>query len=234
MKNITHIFFDLDHTLWDTDKNAKESLQEIHQEIKILENFNVPFELFHSTYQKHNDILWKKYAKHEVTKSDVRINRFKYSLEELNIFDDNINEFFASHFVSRTPLKKNLIEGAIELMDYVKDRYTLSIITNGFKEVQYIKMEESGLSKYFSHIFISEEVGYNKPSPDIFKHAMETSGAINAENCLMIGDSLEADILGAINAGMKAVYLCPESKNESTENNFITVNSLAEIKTILK
>jgi putative hydrolase of the HAD superfamily len=234
MKNITHIFFDLDHTLWDTDKNAKESLQEIHQEIKILENFNVPFELFHSTYQKHNDILWKKYAKHEVTKSDVRINRFKYSLEELNIFDDTINEFFASHFVIRTPLKKNLIEGAIELMDYVKDRYTLSIITNGFKEVQYIKMEESGLSKYFSHIFISEEVGYNKPSPDIFKHAMETSGAINAENCLMIGDSLEADILGAINAGMKAVYLCPESKNESTENNFITVNSLAEIKTILK
>ena len=234
MKNITHIFFDLDHTLWDTDKNAKESLQEIHQEIKIQENFNVSFELFHATYQKHNDILWKKYAKHEVSKSDVRINRFKYSLEELNIFDDNINEFFASHFVSRTPLKKNLIEGAIELMDYVKDRYTLSIITNGFKEVQYIKMEESGLSKYFSHVFISEEVGYNKPSPDIFKHAMQTSGAINAENCLMIGDSLEADILGAINAGMKAVYLSHESKNESTENNFITVNSLEEIKTILK
>ena len=234
MKNITHIFFDLDHTLWDTDKNAKESLQEIHQEIKIQENFNVPFDLFHATYQKHNDLLWKKYAKHEVSKSDVRINRFKYSLEELNIFDDNINEFFASHFVSRTPLKKNLIEGAIELMDYVKDRYTLSIITNGFKEVQYIKMEESGLSKYFSHIFISEEVGHNKPSPDIFKHAMQTSGASIAENCLMIGGSLEADILGAINAGMKAVYLCPESKNESTENNFITVNSLAEIKTILK
>lgn len=234
MKNITHIFFDLDHTLWDTDKNAKESLQEIHQEIKIQENFNVSFDLFHATYQKHNDILWKKYAKHEVTKSDVRINRFKYSLEELNIFDDNINEFFASHFVSRTPLKKNLIEGAIELMDYVKDRYTLSIITNGFKEVQYIKMEESGLSKYFSHIFISEEVGHNKPSPDIFKHAMQTSGASIAENCLMVGDSLEADILGAINAGMKAVYLCPESKNKSTENNFITVNSLEEIKTILK
>ena len=234
MKNITHIFFDLDHTLWDTDKNAKESLQEIHQEIKIQESFNVSFDLFHATYQKHNDILWKKYAKHEVTKSEVRINRFKYSLEELNIFDDNINEFFASHFVSRTPLKKNLIEGAIELMDYVKDRYTLSIITNGFKEVQYIKMEESGLSKYYKHIFISEEVGHNKPSPDIFKHAMQTSGAINAKNCLMIGDSLEADIIGAINAGMKAVYLSPEIKNESSENNFITVNSLEEIKTILK
>ncbi len=233
MKNITHIFFDLDHTLWDTDKNAKESLQEIHQEIKIQENFNVSFDLFHATYQKHNDILWKKYAKHEVSKSDVRINRFKYSLEELNIFNDNINEFFASHFVSRTPLKKNLIEGAIELMDYVKDRYTLSIITNGFKEVQYIKMEESGLSKYFSHVFISEEVGYNKPSPDIFKHAMQTSGASIAENCLMIGDSLEADILGAIKAGMKAVYLNPESKN-ATENDFITVKSLKEIKTILK
>ena len=234
MKNITHIFFDLDHTLWDTDKNAKESLQEIHQEIKILENFNVPFELFHSTYQKHNDILWKKYAKHEVTKSDVRINRFKYSLEELNIFDDTINEFFASHYVIRTPLKKNLIEGAIELMDYVKDRYTLSIITNGFKEVQYIKMEESGLRKYFKHIFISEEVGHNKPSPDIFKHAMHISGASVAENCLMIGDSLEADIHGSINAGMRAVHLSPEYKNDSTENNFITVNSLAEIKTILK
>ena len=233
MKNITHIFFDLDHTLWDTDKNAKESLQEIHQEIKIQENFNVSFDLFHATYQKHNDILWKKYAKHEVSKSDVRINRFKYSLEELNIFNDNINEFFASHFVSRTPLKKNLIEGAIELMDYVKDRYTLSIITNGFKEVQYIKMEESGLSKYFSHVFISEEVGHNKPSPDIFKHAMQTSGASIAENCLMIGDSLEADILGAIKAGMKAVYLNPESKN-ATENDFITVKSLKEIKTILK
>ncbi len=234
MKNITHLFFDLDHTLWDTDNNAKESLQEIHQEIKIQEDFNVSFDLFHSTYQKHNDILWKKYAKHEVTKEEVRINRFKFSLEELNIHSDYINEFFASHFVSRTPLKKNLIEGAIELMDAVKSRYTLSIITNGFKEVQYIKMEESGLRKYFEHIFISEEVGHNKPSPDIFKFAMQKSGASIADNCLMIGDSLEADIHGAINAGMKAIYLSPESKVDSSPEKYITVNSLNQIKNILQ
>jgi putative hydrolase of the HAD superfamily len=234
MKNITHLFFDLDHTLWDTDKNAKESLQEIHHEIKIQENFNVSFDLFHSTYQKHNDILWKKYAKHEVSKTEVRINRFKFTLEEFNIFDDTINEFFASHFVSRTPLKKNLIEGAIDLMDSVKDRFTLSIITNGFKEVQYIKMEESGLRKYFEHIFISEEVGYNKPSEDIFKFAMNKSGASIAENCLMIGDSLEADIHGAIGAGMKAIYLSPESVLGSNDENYITVNSLTQIKNILQ
>lgn len=234
MKNITHLFFDLDHTLWDTDKNAKESLQEIHQEIKIQDNFNVSFDLFHSTYQKHNDILWKKYAKHEVSKAEVRINRFKFTLEEFNIFDDTINEFFASHFVSRTPLKKNLIEGAIDLMDSLKDRFTLSIITNGFKEVQYIKMEESGLRKYFEHIFISEEVGHNKPSQDIFKFAMQKSGASIAENCLMIGDSLEADIHGAINAGMKAIYLSPESKLDSSPEKHITVNSLIQIKNILQ
>jgi putative hydrolase of the HAD superfamily len=190
--------------------------------------------LFHTTYQKHNDVLWKKYAKHEVTKEEVRINRFKFTLEELKIFDNTINEFFASHFVSRTPLKKNLIEGAIELMDTVKSRYTLSIITNGFKEVQYIKMEESGLRKYFEHIFISEEVGFNKPNPDIFKFAMNKSGASIAENCLMIGDSLEADIHGAIGAGMKAIYLSPESKLDTGDENYITVNSLNEIKNILQ
>jgi putative hydrolase of the HAD superfamily len=234
MKNITHIFFDLDHTLWDTDKNAKESLQEIHKEIKIQDNYNVPFELFHDIYQKHNDILWKKYAKHEVTKAEVRINRFKYTLEELNIFDENINEFFASNFVSRTPLKKNLIDGAMELMESIKNRYTLSIITNGFKEVQYIKMEESGLSKYFDHIFISEEVGFNKPSLDIFNHAMKISGAGIADNCLMIGDSLEADIYGAISAGMKAIYYSTENKIDESKNNFITVNSLNQIINILK
>jgi putative hydrolase of the HAD superfamily len=234
MKNITHIFFDLDHTLWDTDKNAKESLKELHNEIKIQEDFNVSFDLFHTTYQKHNDVLWKKYAKHEVSKEEVRINRFKFTLEELKIFDNTINEFFASHFVSRTPLKKNLIEGAIELMDTVKSRYTLSIITNGFKEVQYIKMEESGLRKYFEHIFISEEVGFNKPNPDIFKFAMNKSGASIAENCLMIGDSLEADIHGAISAGMKAIYLSPESKLDTIDENYITVNSLNQIKNILQ
>jgi putative hydrolase of the HAD superfamily len=234
MKSITHIFFDLDHTLWDTDKNAKESLKELHEEIKIQDNFNVSFDLFHATYQKHNDVLWKKYAKHEVTKEDVRINRFKNTLEELNVFDDSINEFFASHFVIRTPLKKNLIEGAIELMEVVKNRYTLSIITNGFKEVQYIKMEESGLRKYFEHIFISEEVGHNKPSPDIFKYAMDKSGAAEPENCLMIGDSLEADIYGSTSVGMKAIYLSPESTIDSNEKNYLTVSSLNQIKTLLK
>jgi putative hydrolase of the HAD superfamily len=234
MKNITHIFFDLDHTLWDTNTNAKESLKELHEEIKIQGNFSVSFDLFYSTYEKHNNLLWKKYAKHEVTKEDVRINRFKFTLEELNIFDDTINEFFASHFVNRTPLKKNLIDGAIELMDSVKDRFTLSIITNGFKEVQYIKMEESGLRKYFEHIFISEEVGHNKPSPDIFNHAINKSGAALAENCLMIGDSLEADIYGALSAGMKAIYLSQESKMDIIEKNYITVNSLNQIKSLLK
>ena len=125
--------------LWDTDKNASESLREIHQELLLLDNYNLPFDQFHATYQKHNDELWKKYAKHKVSKNDVRINRFKFTLEEFDIFNDEMNEYFASHFVSRTPLKKNLIDGAIDLMEYVKSNYKLSIITNGFKEVQYIK-----------------------------------------------------------------------------------------------
>lgn len=234
MKNITHVFFDLDHTLWDTDKNAKESLKELHHETKIQDDFNISFDMFHKTYQKHNDILWKKYANHEVTKEEVRINRFKFTLEELKIFDNSINEFFASHFVSRTPLKKNLIEGALDLMETIRGKYDLSIITNGFKEVQYIKMEESGLRKYFEHIFISEEVGFNKPNPDIFKFAMNKSGASIAENCLMIGDSLEADICGAIGAGMKAIYLSPESKLDTSDEKYITVNSLYQIKDILQ
>lgn len=234
MKNITHIFFDLDHTLWDTDKNAKESLNEIHHELNLESEYKIPFELFHATYQKHNDILWKKYAVHEVTKEEVRINRFKFSLEELNIYNDDINEYFASHFVSRTPLKKNLIEGAIELMEEIKDDYILSIITNGFKEVQYVKMEESGLRNYFEHIFISEEVGHNKPSPDIFNYAMNKSGAVAAKDCLMIGDSFEADIVGAINSGMKAIYLSPESTTPPENDEYLIVKSLSEITSILK
>ncbi|MFM7016649.1 MAG: YjjG family noncanonical pyrimidine nucleotidase [Bacteroidota bacterium] len=235
MKNITHLFFDLDHTLWDTDKNAYESLNELHKEIKLNELHNITFELFHSTYQKHNDALWKKYAQHEVTKEDVRINRFKFTLEELGVFDNQKNDFFASHFVRRTPLKKNLIDGAINLMEAIKDNYTLSIITNGFKEVQYIKMEHSGLSKYFEHIFISEEVGYNKPNPNIFNHAMQISGASNPSNCLMIGDSLEADIHGSIGAQMNAIHLDLKNMQSLTRNDsYVVVNSLEQIQLLLK
>ena len=210
MKDITHIFFDLDHTLWDTDKNSEESLSELFNELE-LQQLGIPsFKDFHFKYKKHNERLWGLYAENQIGKDAVRLHRFLHTLQDFNVHDQARALNIADKFVARTPFKQHLIPGAKKILSHLHGRYNLSIITNGFIESQYIKLKESGIDHYFDHVFISEEIGINKPDPAIFHHAIAKSGAKNISNCLMVGDTYQTDIMGALSAGMKAVYLSTE------------------------
>lgn len=231
MKNITHIFFDLDHTLWDTDRNAEESLRELFIELQLGEQGNCNFDEFHSAYRNHNNRLWGLYAENKVGREAVRIHRFQQTFQDFGIDDHAKVSQLADEFILRTPQKKHLIEGAHELLQHLSGRYKLNIITNGFRETQHIKLRGSHLLDYFEHIIISEEVGYHKPDPYIFKHAIELSGAASAKNCMMIGDTLPTDVLGALNAGWTAVYYAP--KGETHPEPVITIRSLSELMKLL-
>ena len=232
MKNITHIFFDLDHTLWDTDKNSEESLNELFTEME-LEELGIPsFKEFHIQYRKHNERLWGLYAENQIGKDAVRLHRFIHTLQDFNIHDQDKALIIADKFVERTPYKQHLIPGAKNILSHLYGRYNLSIITNGFSESQYIKLKESSIVDYFDHVFISEEIGINKPDPAIFHYAVNKSGAQSIDNCLMVGDTYQTDIMGAISAGMKSIYLS-SFDNTNNHENVITIKSLDELIELL-
>ncbi len=233
MKNITHLYFDLDHTLWDTDRNAEESLSELFHELELQSLGFSGFDKFHEVYKNNNEKLWGLYAENKIGKEAVRVNRFKNTFQEFGIDNDHLVNKLADQFISITPRKSNLIDGTIELLESIKGRYHLSIITNGFKESQHTKMQASGLHKYFEHVFISEVVGINKPDPGIFRYVMEATGASSPQNCLMIGDTYETDIVGALNAGMRAVHLMSGTKTGSAHRDVITIHHLKELQELL-
>ncbi len=233
MNGITHLFFDLDHTLWDTDLNAQHSLTELFVEHE-LESKGIPsFDAFHACYRQHNERLWGLYSENQIGKEAVRVHRFRNTLKDFNIDDDRIVSHLADAFVERTPYKSHLIEGALELLERLKGRFTMAIITNGFKEVQYIKLRESGLAPYFEKVYISEEVGINKPDPEIFLHAMRDAGAPASEKCVMIGDTYQTDIIGALRANMHAVHYVGNN-GEAHPKPVITVRRLEEIGELLR
>ena len=210
-----HLFFDLDHTLWDTDRNALESLHEIYNEIKLPTD-NLPlFEDFYKTYKSHNEKLWGLYSENKIGKEAVRINRFRYTLEDFKIYDYKLAELFADEFIKRTPLKQHLMCDTIFVLDQLSLKYSMSIITNGFSESQQTKLSASGIQKYFDHVFISEEVGFNKPDPRIFTHAL-TITATSIDDAIMIGDTYETDVIGACAAGIDQVLFKQEIPDHHT------------------
>jgi putative hydrolase of the HAD superfamily len=210
MSIYTHLFFDLDHTLWDTDRNAEESLKELFVELD-LEHAGIPdFNSFHTCYRTHNERLWGLYAENKVGRDAVRVHRFLHTLSDFGIEDGNLAGRLADEFVSRTPYRKHLIPGAVSLLESLSGRFSLSIITNGFKEAQYVKLKSSGIDHFFDHVFISEEVGVHKPDPRIFQHAMQKAGVSNPGTCLMIGDTYLTDVCGALNAGITGVHFDPK------------------------
>lgn len=224
----SHLFFDLDHTLWDTDRNAEESLSEIFEELNLSQKGVPDFYTFHIQYKQHNERLWGLYSDNKVGKDAVRLHRFVHTLQDFDIHDDAIANSLADAFVMRTPHKQYLIPGTIELLEALHTKFSLNIITNGFKEAQHVKMNSSGLIKYFDTVFVSEEVGIHKPDPKIFHHAMQHSGAKKMEDCMMIGDTFQTDVYGALNAGMTAVHFAPHGK-EKHNAPVITIRSLMEL-----
>ena len=228
MEEIKHLFFDLDHTLWDFEKNSALAFEKIFKEL----NLNIDSEKFMDIYNPINVAYWKLYEKNEIDQETLRISRVKDAFEALNysLTLDEIN-IISNLFIEYLTSNNHLIEGTIETLEYLKDKYVLHIITNGFSIVQDVKLQKSNLDKYFVTITNSESAGHKKPHENIFKHALTSANASKIES-IMIGDSIEADVLGALNFGIKAVYFNPT--NEVFSNNeIIHIKKLTQLKTIL-
>jgi len=208
MKNYKHIFFDLDHTIWDFDKNAEETLHELYH-VHQLHNIGLSSaDVFIETYTRHNHQLWAQYHVGQITKNELREARFKKTFIELGLDPNIIPVDFEDAYVKLCPTKTNLFPHAHETLQYLQGKYTLHLISNGFKESQQLKIAGSNLAGYFQHIIVSEDAGVNKPDKGIFEYALNLAGADKAES-VMIGDSLEADVYGALNFGMDAIYFNP-------------------------
>jgi len=208
---IKHIFFDLDHTIWDFDKNAQETLHELYLHYKLEELGLASAEAFISTYTENNHSLWADYHVGKITKETLRAERFSRTFIQLGVHPERIPQQFEDDYVRITPYKKNLFLGSERVLAYLQQKYTLHIISNGFKESTLIKMDVSGLNPYFTNVIISEDVGVNKPDKAIFEYALDKAKALKHES-IMIGDSIEADIRGAQGFGMKAIYFNPLNK----------------------
>lgn len=217
MSRIQHVFFDLDRTLWDFEKNSENALHLLFQDLGLYEH--IPdFQDFHTTYKSKNAELWKLYGKGELSKEELRYLRFEITLEAFGIRDRKIIDEISDGYVEISPRQTILHTGALETLESLKkENYKMHIITNGFKEVQFIKLENSGLAPYFETVVCSEDVGKNKPAPEIFYHALNRSGAKN-HHSLMIGDDPEVDVVGALNAGMKGVLFDPEDIHKTPES----------------
>lgn len=184
-----------------------------------------------NTYYRVNDELWKLYHNHKITKEELRSSRFSGTMSYFGYDNPELGALLETEYIARSPYQKNLIPDAVEILDYLKQHYSLHIITNGFKEVQYIKLENCGLRSYFSEIIISEEVGFNKPDERIFGISLQKAGA-SAEESLMVGDDLQVDVVGAGRAGIKGVYFNPAGRQHDEAPHF-EIRSLKQLAELL-
>lgn len=228
MNEIKHVFFDLDHTLWDFERNSDLTFQKIFEEQKL----NIDLNYFLKIYKPLNREFWKLYREEKITKSELRYKRLKTVFDKIDFsISDDLIDKIAIDYIDYLPHFNYLFDGTLEILDYLKPKYNLHIITNGFEEIQTKKMQSSHILDYFDVIITSESVGVKKPNPKVFDYALQKTNA-TLENSIMIGDSIEADILGALNFGMKVIH-CNFENEIIDGNNFISINTLSEIRQYL-
>ena len=225
---IEHVFFDLDHTLWDFEKNSDLTFH------KLFKDYSIDLEVssFLAVYKPINLKFWRLYREEKISKENLRYQRLKEAFDVVNYdaSDDLIN-LLAIKYIEIMPNFNHLFEGTFDILDYLKEKYQLHIITNGFEEVQSRKMKSSNIDHYFNQVITSESVGVKKPNPRVFEYALNIANA-SKENSIMIGDSIEADIEGALNFGLKAIH-CDFENTGDINTLFDTVNSLSDLKKYL-
>jgi len=229
-KQYRHIFFDLDRTLWDFDKNSHETLHEIFTDKKLYE-LGFSFEAFYKVYHEINAHYWENYCLGNLDKETLRYIRFYDTLTRFGIDNKEQAISIGNDYVNHSPRKTGLLPAAIETLTYLKEKYTLHIITNGFEEVQHIKMLSSGIAHFFEHIITSERAGHKKPTPEIFRFSLKLAGAKRKES-IMIGDHLEIDCVGARQTGIDSVFFNP-GKVPHGEKITYEIASLEELKGFL-
>lgn len=226
MKQVTDIFFDLDHTLWDFDKNSAISYDLIFKGLAL----NVDLDEYLAAYKQINLDLWKLFREDRIDKETLRYKRLNDTFIAIgkDISDKTIHKI-ADQYIYYLSKQTNLLEGATELLEYLKPKYKLHIITNGFQEVQVGKLNNTDLIRYFDVVVNSEMAGVKKPNPKIFELALEMA-EVEKNNAIMIGDSYEADVLGALDIGLDAI--CYNYHQEELPGNIKQVNHLKELQEI--
>lgn len=227
-----HIFFDLDRTLWDFEKNSHEVLNDLYFKYNLLSRGIVSVEDFIKRYKVNNEKLWDLYRQNKIEKEKLRDERFRVTLEEYNIHDDKLASQIGLDYIEQCPLKTNLFPFVHSTLSFLKDRYELHIITNGFEEVQFKKLKNNNLLDYFNQVITSEQVGYKKPRKEIFNYSMKKIFA-RPSDCLMVGDDLVADIHGSREFGMDQIYFNPYSVPHSDTNITHEIKCLSEIEQLL-
>jgi putative hydrolase of the HAD superfamily len=231
VKNYQHLFFDLDHTLWDYDRNVTESLSELYR-IYGLKDLGIPtFEKFFEAFHHINFQLWDWYNVGKIDKNDLRMTRFPRIFTHAGGQADAIPAEFEEDFMHRTSSKPHVFPYSKEILTYLRKRYKIHVITNGFNESQAKKIQSSGLDGFFDLIVTSETTGHKKPDPRIFYYAIEQL-ATSADHCLMIGDNPDSDILGAQRAGIDQVFFNPERKVINLIPTY-TISHLRELEDLL-
>jgi len=226
-----HILFDLDHTLWDFEKNSTEALLEVYDHFQLSRHNKFTAVEFILKFKEVNASLWDQYNLNKIEKEYLRNERFKLTLEGLGIQENEIPPEIGEIYIQLCPVKPHVIPHSFEVLDYLKPKYKLHIITNGFDDVQDIKLSHSKLKNYFDFIFTSERAGHKKPSKEMFEKAIEWLGA-DPEECIMIGDNPVTDIQGAINASLDVIYFNPGNLPHSLPVTY-EIRSLIELKNIL-
>ena len=231
MPRYKNLFIDLDDTLYDFSAASREAFKETY-DLLHYERYFDSFDHYMSIYAPYNLELWRIYGEGKITKNELNRRRFSHPLESVGISDADLAARFCKEALSRIPSKGNLVPGAIELLEYLRPKYRMFILSNGFVELQSRKMAAAGIDKYFDDVILSEEIGINKPRPELFEYALKKTGSL-LEESIMIGDMFDTDIKGAANIGMENIFFNPKGEQGHTFAPTYKVTSLLQIKEIL-
>lgn len=225
------VFFDLDHTLWDYDTNSRDTLRELYDMHALSSRGISDPEVFYQQFRKVNLALWDLYDTNQIDQAYIRAERFRQILEHFSVYDEKLSDRLSEDYLSQCPKKPNLIPHALDVLEYLTARYTLTIVTNGFEEIQHLKLSSGKLLRFFEHIVTSQKAGHRKPSEKIFEFAL----LANAAKCcdvVMIGDNLLTDIAGARNASIDTIYYNPGAIAHNANVSY-EIACLSELKKIL-
>lgn len=230
-KKYKTIFFDLDHTLWDFESNSRETLEELYDGHQLEKRGVHSIVAFHEIFSEVNGDLWAQYDKGLIKGEVIRAERFKRVLAPFGVDDEVLIGQLSTEYLNTCPRKGGLLPGAIDTLDYLTSKYSLSLITNGFDEIQHLKLASGKIAHYFDHVVTSQQAGHKKPAKEIFEYALGLY-ANKAHEAVMIGDNLETDIAGALNASVDAVFYNPKQIDHN-QNPHHEITNLTELQAIL-
>jgi putative hydrolase of the HAD superfamily len=202
-----HLFFDLDHTLWDFETNARETLSSLYEQNALKDRGIADFDSFFGRYRYHNERLWDRYTKGFIKQEELRWKRMWLALLDFKLADEPLARLMSVQFLEHLPMRRNLFPYTVEILTYLRNKqYRLHLVTNGFEQVQHHKLRNANIDGFFEEVITSEGCNSLKPQKEIFEYAIQRTGA-RIEESVMIGDNLDADIQGGINVGMDTIFV---------------------------